>query len=150
MPHDTILGFFLNPSLLVILFIFCWALNFVLPINQRRFLIQGLMIELFLQRRALQSHSLLYVCVEDRGHVVLSSAGVLTIGRKHGSRQHTYLKEVTFYHLFTFRTIYITGTDLGGGCRGCAPPPPEMTSSFLIQLVFCKKRKKLCGLLVLK
>ena len=29
--------------------------------------------------------------------------------------------------------------DLGGGCRGCAPPPPEMTCSFLIQLVFCKK-----------
>ena len=23
---------------------------------------------------------------------------------------------------------------------GCAPPPPEMTSSFLIQLVFCKKK----------
>ena len=41
------------------------------------------------------------------------------------------------------------GADLGGGCRGCAPPPPEMTCGFLIQLVFCKK-KKLCGLLVLK
>ena len=26
-----------------------------------------------------------------------------------------------------------------GGCRGCAPPPPEMTCGFLIQLVFCKK-----------
>ena len=39
--------------------------------------------------------------------------------------------------------------DLGGGCRGCAPPPlPEMTCGFLIQLVFCKK--ELCGLLVLK
>ena len=38
-----------------------------------------------------------------------------------------------------------------GGCRGCPPPPPlpEMTCGFLIQLVFCKK-KKLCGLLVLK
>ena len=42
-----------------------------------------------------------------------------------------------------------TGADLGGGCRGCTPPPPEMTCGFLIQLVFCKK-KKLCGLLVLK
>ena len=44
----------------------------------------------------------------------------------------------------------VTGTDLGGGCRGCAnpPPPPEMTRRFLIQLVFWKK--KLCGLLVLK
>ena len=41
-----------------------------------------------------------------------------------------------------------TGADLGGGCRGCALPLPEMTSGFLIQLVFCKK--KLCGLLVLK
>ena len=28
-----------------------------------------------------------------------------------------------------------TGADLRGGCRGC-PPPPEMTCSFLIQLVF--------------
>ena len=43
-----------------------------------------------------------------------------------------------------------TGADLGGGCRGCAPLP-EMTCGFLIQLVFCKKKKKeLCGLLVLK
>ena len=32
-----------------------------------------------------------------------------------------------------------TGADLGGGCRGCAPPPPKMTCSVLIQLVFCKK-----------
>ena len=30
--------------------------------------------------------------------------------------------------------------DLGGGCRGCAPPP-EMTCGFLIQLVFCKKKE---------
>ena len=42
----------------------------------------------------------------------------------------------------------ITGADLGGRCRGCTPPPPEMTCGFLIQLVFCQK--KLCGLLVLK
>ena len=33
-----------------------------------------------------------------------------------------------------------TGADLGGGCRGCAPPLPEMTCGFLIQLVFCKKK----------
>ena len=38
--------------------------------------------------------------------------------------------------------IIVAGADLGGGCRGCAPP--------LIQLIFCKKREKLCGLLVLK
>ena len=35
---------------------------------------------------------------------------------------------------------YSTGAALGGGCRGCAPPP-EMTCGFLIQLVFCKKIK---------
>ena len=48
------------------------------------------------------------------------------------------------------RTHAESGADLGGGCRGCAPPLPtyEMTCGFLIQLVFCKK--KLCGLLVLK
>ena len=34
------------------------------------------------------------------------------------------------------------GADLGGGCRGCASPPPEMTCGFLIQLVFCKKKNK--------
>ena len=34
-----------------------------------------------------------------------------------------------------------TGADLEGGCRGCAPPP-EMTCGFLIQLVFCKKKKQ--------
>ena len=34
------------------------------------------------------------------------------------------------------------GADLGGECRGCAPPPPtEMTCGFLIQLaVFCRKK----------
>ena len=35
----------------------------------------------------------------------------------------------------------MSGADLGGGCRGCAPPLPEMTCGFLIQLVFCKKKK---------
>ena len=36
----------------------------------------------------------------------------------------------------------LPGADLGGGCRGCAPPPPfpEMTCGFLIQLVFCTKK----------
>ena len=35
------------------------------------------------------------------------------------------------------------GANLGGRCRGCAPPspPPEMTCGFLIQLVFCEKKK---------
>ena len=49
---------------------------------------------------------------------------------------------------FSTFAIYVAGADLGGGCRGCALPP-EMTCGFLMQLVFCKK-KKLCGLLVLK
>ena len=48
-----------------------------------------------------------------------------------------------------FSLVLVPGVDLGGGCRGCAPPP-KMTCGFLIQLVFCKKIKKLCGLLVLK
>ena len=43
----------------------------------------------------------------------------------------------------------VPGADLGGGCSGCAPSP-EMTCGFPIQLVFCPKKKKLCGLLVLK
>ena len=40
-------------------------------------------------------------------------------------------------------SLLFAGADLGGGCRGCAPlpPPPEMTCGFLIQLVFCKKKK---------
>ena len=49
----------------------------------------------------------------------------------------------------SLRTILFPGADLGGGCRGCAPPPPDMSCGFLIQLVFCQK-KKLCGLLVLE
>ena len=35
----------------------------------------------------------------------------------------------------------VAWADLGEGCRGCAPPPPEMTCGFLIQVVFCKKKK---------
>ena len=38
------------------------------------------------------------------------------------------------------RDAPFSGADLGGGCRGCAPPSPEMTCGFLIQLVFCKKK----------
>ena len=40
-------------------------------------------------------------------------------------------------------TIYsstCSGADLGGGCRGCAPLPPEMTCGFLIQLVYPPKK----------
>ena len=28
-----------------------------------------------------------------------------------------------------------------GRVQGCAPPPPEMTCGFLIQLVFCKEKE---------
>ena len=40
-----------------------------------------------------------------------------------------------------FHFVALAEADLGGGCRGYAPPP-EMTRGFLIQLVFCKKKKK--------
>ena len=40
-----------------------------------------------------------------------------------------------------------SGADLGGGCKGCAPPPPDdlrfSNTTGILQ-------KKLCGLLVLK
>ena len=36
--------------------------------------------------------------------------------------------------------VVYSGADLGGGCWGCAPPPPKMTCGFLIQLIFCKKK----------
>ena len=36
------------------------------------------------------------------------------------------------------------GADLGGGCRGLRTPP-EMTCGFLIQLVFCRKKKWFIG-----
>ena len=49
--------------------------------------------------------------------------------------------------------LFITLLFRRGGSRGrvqeVRTPPPEMTCRFLIQLVFCKK-KKLSGLLVLK
>ena len=49
-------------------------------------------------------------------------------------RLHKWLLRIKFLPQFS-------GADLGGGCRGCAPlPPSEMTCSFLIQLVFCKKK----------
>ena len=53
-------------------------------------------------------------------------------------------------HLFQYRLLWesyfglrkplFAGADLGGGCRGRAPPPPKITCGFLIQLVFCKKK----------
>ena len=40
----------------------------------------------------------------------------------------------------SFPETYNGRADLGGGCRGCTPPPPEMTCDFLIKLVFCRKK----------
>ena len=41
------------------------------------------------------------------------------------------------------QSILSSGADLGGGCMGCAPPPPhEMTCGFLIQVVFSQKKKR--------
>ena len=39
------------------------------------------------------------------------------------------------------------GADLGGGCRGCAPPPPRDDLRFSNTTGILQK---LCGLLVLK
>ena len=45
----------------------------------------------------------------------------------------------------------VPGADLGEDCRVAPPdppPPPKMTCDFLIQLVFCKKKKALCFICV--
>ena len=55
--------------------------------------------------------------------------------------------EIIHQRLPIFDKTSFTGTDLGGGCSGYAPPLPEMTCGFLIQLVFYKK---IGGLLVFK
>ena len=52
-------------------------------------------------------------------------------------------------HLFEVIPYHIRGGSRGRVQGVCTPPLPEMTCGFLIQLVFCEK-KKLCGLLVLK
>ena len=44
----------------------------------------------------------------------------------------------------------LAGADLGGGCRGCAPPPPLDDLRFSYTTGILQKKKKLCGLLVLK
>ena len=42
------------------------------------------------------------------------------------------------------------GADLGGGCRGCAPPWDDLRFSNTTGILQEKKKKNLCGLLVLK
>ena len=43
----------------------------------------------------------------------------------------------------------IVRADLGGGCRGCAPPTPRDDLRFSNTTGVLPKKKKLCGLLVL-
>ena len=40
--------------------------------------------------------------------------------------------------------------DLGGGCRGCAPPHPRDDLRFSNTTCILQKKRKLCGLLVLE
>ena len=40
-----------------------------------------------------------------------------------------------YLFIYLFFTLYPAGADLGGGCRGAHPPPPEMTCGFLINTV---------------
>ena len=49
----------------------------------------------------------------------------------------------------TFYICTVAGADLGGGCRGCAHPPPQDDLRFSNTTGILPK-KKLCGLLVLK
>ena len=64
---------------------------------------------------------------------------------------HFYLVANRFPVKLTRNLVsWAAGADLGGRVQGVrTPPTPEMTCSFLIQVVFCEK-KKLYGLLVLK
>ena len=55
---------------------------------------------------------------------------------------HTVLAQV--------RSSICQGADLGGGCRGCAPRPRDDLRFSNTTGILRKKKKKLCGLLVLK
>ena len=61
----------------------------------------------------------------------------------------TFTIFVAFYFLlFSLNSRALCRRGSRGRVQRVRPPPPETICSFLIQLVFCKK--KLCGLLVLK
>ena len=55
-----------------------------------------------------------------------------------------------FCLLCVFLVMLVAGADLGGGCRGCAPPTPWDDLRFSNTTGILPKKKKLCGLLVLK
>ena len=45
-------------------------------------------------------------------------------------------KVLEFFAWKSVRTCYVAGADLGGGCRGCAPPPETKLSSSYIGIRF--------------
>ena len=58
-----------------------------------------------------------------------------------GGESVDHLGWLLFCLCFNLVTRWAGGV-LGGGGGGCAPPPPpEKTCGFLIQLVFCQKKK---------
>ena len=63
--------------------------------------------------------------------------------------KESYWIRNTVYSLTRFAGPSTSGADLGGGCRGCAPPPPRDDLRFSNTTGILQK-KKLCGLLVLK
>ena len=71
-------------------------------------------------------------CQKDSHYGTFTVFAFIVIVKEALLDEFRMMTEMGFIHL-------IPGADLGGGCRGCAPPPPEMTCGFLIQLVFCKK-----------
>ena len=72
------------------------------------------------------------------------------------SREKLILYAKPFIGLCLFPLLYcelltiLAGADLGGGCRGCAPPPPPRDDLRLSNTTGILQKKKLCGLLVLK
>ena len=61
--------------------------------------------------------------------------------------QHIFL--LSTWNLYLREIIFVTdvaGADLGGGCRGCAPPsPPEMTCGFQYNWYSAKKTMRFIG-----
>ena len=56
----------------------------------------------------------------------------------------------SFFHVRAFLIPADSGADLGGGCRGCALPPPPRDDLRFSNTTGILQKKKLCGLLVLK
>ena len=83
-----------------------------------------------------RSHSLDYLITETE---IRTAAGKLKNNKS--SFSDKIKNEMIKSSLNELMPVY-PGGDLRGGGRGCAPPPPPgMTCGFLIQLVFCEKKK---------